>query len=146
MGARFSPSVFAGNVVAVAEIAVADAASDIIPLKQTAAGLIGALLVETSVRVRVAHAPSIMYLCCCVLMGLLVCVLLCCVIAPRQTGASASSASARMLAKLVATLLALMKDTNAEVRKSAMKAVKRFAKQVPGMAGRAIEVRPGVAT
>ena len=51
MGARFSPSVFAGNVVAVAEIAVADAASDIIPLKQTAAGLIGALLVETSVRV-----------------------------------------------------------------------------------------------
>ena len=50
-----------------------------------------------------------------------------------------------MLAKIVATLIALMKDTNADVRRSAVKAVKRFAKACPGMGGRAIEVSRSLA-
>jgi hypothetical protein len=52
---------------------------------------------------------------------------------------------ARVAAKLVASLLVLAKDTNADVRKSAVKAIKRFAKQVPGMGGRAMEVSGAVA-
>jgi hypothetical protein len=45
-----------------------------------------------------------------------------------------------MVAKIVATLITLVKDTNADVRRSSFKAVKRFAKYSPGMGGRAIEV------
>jgi hypothetical protein len=57
-----------------------------------------------------------------------------------QNATGGSSASARTSAKLGTTLVALMRDPNAEVRRSAVKAAKRFAKQCPGMGGRAMEV------
>jgi hypothetical protein len=59
----------------------------------------------------------------------------------RQNAAGSSSASARTSAKLGTSLVGLMKDPNADVRRSAVKAVKRFAKQCPGMGGRVVEVR-----
>jgi hypothetical protein len=59
----------------------------------------------------------------------------------RQNAAGGSSASARTSAKLGTSLVGLMKDPNADVRRSAVKAVKRFAKQCPGMGGRVVEVR-----
>ncbi len=46
---RFSPAVMAPHLAAVSEIALADSASDNVPLRQVAAGLIGTLLVEITV-------------------------------------------------------------------------------------------------
>jgi hypothetical protein len=47
---RFSPSVMAPHLGVVADIALADSGSDTVPLRQVAAGLVGTLLVEITVR------------------------------------------------------------------------------------------------
>jgi hypothetical protein len=47
---RFSPATVVASISTIAELAIADATSDTVPLKQTSAALLGALLVETTVR------------------------------------------------------------------------------------------------
>ncbi len=50
----------------------------------------------------------------------------------------------KVVTRLVSTLVVLLKDTASDVRRSAAKAVKRFAKSCPGLAGRLIEVHINV--
>lgn len=47
---RFSPAVLSGHLVAVADIAVGDATRDTVQLRQVAAGILGMILILTTVR------------------------------------------------------------------------------------------------